>query len=368
MAYNYCRRGAIISSFNLQEHEFRVIRESRKFGRGNSSEEVVYKVPDPRPANTGEYLGYILFTDRNGFGEIAITNRFAALEPGHLDLGRTTKRRTENQAGAHGEGLKLALLVLMRSPQNHGVRCRSGNFNWRFNFTNRGRLVAGLTRMSPVASARAWEKAANQSAGKSLVPFAASPSGDVQFFIGEKRKGRNERGHEIYRSQVARAEFEAWIKSALFLHAAQDDGILSTPHGDLLTSPQLVGCLYLKGLLLSETTAWQSASVTNRCLRFGYNFAYGHTNRERQSITGALAEGKAILAIWKSVMADRPDMVKEFSDMLNSDEPQYADVFDAKFNLEHDRTTATMLRDYLLGGGLRGKWYYSAEELRDVSA
>ena len=44
-------------------------------------------------------------------------------------MGGTSKAGNKNQAGAHGEGLKLALLVLMRGEQNHCVRCRSGGFN-----------------------------------------------------------------------------------------------------------------------------------------------------------------------------------------------------------------------------------------------
>lgn len=329
--------------------------------------EIVYKVLDPSPTNTGEYLGYISFTDQNGSGVIEITNRRATLEPGHLDLGHTTKQDSDTQAGVHGEGLKIALLVLIRSPQNHAVRCCSGDFNWRFNFTNRGRLAAVLTRMSDRQIDKAQKDAEKRIAGGSAIPFAASSGKDVQFLIGEKRRTRNERGHFAKRCQVTRASFEAWIKSALFLCAVQDGGIISTTHGDLLTSPQSVGCLYLKGLLLSETTAEKSASITTLPLKFGYNFAQGQTNRERQSIAGPLAESRAILAIWKEVVAKQPDMVKQLSDMLNSDEPKYADVHRAEINLKNDWATAKLLRDYLLGGDLGSKWYYSIEQLREVS-
>ncbi|KAH8174636.1 hypothetical protein LIA77_06055 [Sarocladium implicatum] len=360
-------RDGIIASFKLQEHQFRVIRESRRFGPNNSSEEIVYKVPNPTCGTKLNCLGYVLFTGHNGFGQIEITNREATLEPRHLDLGHTTKTKGKNQAGAHGEGLKLAALVFLRCPQNHAVFCRSGGFNWKFNFSKRGRLVTVLARMSQAETRKALEDREKQISEGSLLPFVASPQTDVQFFIGGEcprpYQGRNGDGHDISRKKVERADFDAWITCALFLHAAGDNGIISTPHGDLLTSPGLVGRLYLKGLLLSETTPTRSASITTLHLKFGYNFANGETNRERQSIVGSRAEGLAIMAIWRGVLAERPAMVKDLSDMLNSDETKYADIHDAKNILKRDEPTARFLRDYLVGDDRNGNWYYSKEQL-----
>ncbi len=113
--------------------------------------------------DTKEWLGYIRYKSMDGQGTIDITNRSATLQPWHLDMGGTSKAGDAHQAGAHGEGLKVALLVLMRSPQNHAVRCCSGGFVWRFNFTTRGRLVARLRRMKPEAILKAQEQAARLS-------------------------------------------------------------------------------------------------------------------------------------------------------------------------------------------------------------
>lgn len=315
----------------------------------------------------GKCLGYILFKARNGLGTIELTNRSATLEPSHLDIGMTSKKKATDQAGAWGEGLKLALIVLMRDPQNHAVKCRSGQFNWTFNFTTSGHLVAGLFRMSSGAIRKAEEKANRACRSKSLLPFAPMPGDDVQFVIGQPRKGRNSRGHEIRRKQVRREDFDAWCKSALFLHASTDDGVVATPHGDLLTGPRLTGSIYLKGLLLSETIGSQSASITDKPLKYGYNFAHGKTNRERQSVAGAKEEAQAILAIWRGVLEVRPEMVQDLSDLLNTEDPQYADVHNAKHNLVYDKFIATSLRDYLLGEQFRGTWYYCAEHKRKVS-
>lgn len=320
--------------------------------------EVVYKVFRIDPNDVKEWLGYIRFTTKGGdsAGTVELTNRAATLQPRHLDLGGTTKAGDSHQAGAHGEGLKLALLVLMRGRQNHGVRCRSGGFNWRFNFTTSGRLVCRLRRMSPPAILKAVNQARRLSE-RTLLPFAAKPAEDVQFVIGEIHQGRDEWGNSARRSGVTRRNFDDWTKAALFLCDNVGDGaIVSTEYGDLLTDPRLRGNIYLKGLLLAESTSTQSASITDHPLMFGYNFAHGRTNRERQSVAGAGEEAEAILAIWGSVLAAKPDMAAELSEMLNDPSPDtYADVAGAKGGM--GLQMATVLRDYLTGRPFSGKWY-----------
>lgn len=298
-------------------------------------------------------------------GTVDLTNRAATLQPRHLDLGGTTKAGDPHQAGAHGEGLKLALLVLMRGRQNHSIRCRSGGFNWRFDFTTRGRLVCRLRRMSAQAMQKAEDQARRLSE-RTLLPFAAKPDGDVQFVIGETGKGRNEWGNSVRRNGVTRQEFDDWTKAALFLCDATEDGaIVSTERGDLLTDPRLRGNIYLKGLLLGESTPTRSASITDRPLKFGYNFAHGRTNRERQSVAGADEEAEAMLAIWGRVLAAKPDMAAELSEMLNNPTtPTYADVIGAEEGMGLEM--ATVLRDYLIGQPFSDKWYYSGDDRAKV--
>lgn len=358
------RRDAIIKTFHLAERDFRrcVIRKEKL---SDNSTEIVYRVLRPNiNANgndTEECLGYIRYKGGDGEGTVEFTNRGTTLEPWHLDLGGTTKTGDAHQAGAHGEGLKIAVLVLMRGPQNHSVRCFSGGFSWKFNFTTQGRLVARLHRMSPNAIHKV-EKQTRPSSQETLLPFAASPKSDVQFLIGESQPGRDERGEETKRRPVKREDFDAWTRSALFLK--EDEGIISTANGDLLVGPQLCGHIYLKGLLLCDSTPTRSASVTNEPLKFGYNFASGTTNRERQSLAGAGKESKAILAIWSKVLVEKPDMISELDAMLNTTEPRYADVYGAQNHM--DLETACRLRDYLLGPQFGGKWYYCSEDKSKV--
>ncbi|KAK4450390.1 hypothetical protein QBC34DRAFT_461980 [Podospora aff. communis PSN243] len=352
-------RDGIIKSFQLSEEDFRVTREERRTGRMT---EIVFKVPNPNPFNNND-LGFIRFSGENGEGTVEITNRRATLQLHNLDLGGTTKAEDGRQAGSHGEGLKVALVVLLRERQNHSVRCCSGGVNWYFNFNTACQLTAHLHRMSCGQihrhTVRAQAVRENQN---SLLPFVPDPGNDVQFVIGEQGQGRNEMGMTVSRQQVKRVDFDAWTEAALFLHAANrnEDVVISTRSGDLLLSPEFRGRIYLKGLLLLESTESRSASVTNLPLKFGYNFASGSTNRERQSLAGPDEEVKAILAIWDNVLRDKPEMASELHGMLNSEEPRYADVFRAMHHIESD--TVKRLKDYLLGDQFAGKWYYSSAD------
>ncbi|KAK0703713.1 hypothetical protein B0T26DRAFT_876620, partial [Lasiosphaeria miniovina] len=350
-------RDAIIKSFGLDEKDFHVFREEKTRG---SDTEVVYKVLRFDDSDEKQCLGYLRFKSRDGAGTIELINRAATLQPWHLDLGGTSKASDNKQAGAHGEGMKIALLVLMRGRQNHMVSCRSGGFDWRFAFTTRGRLVARLSRMSHKSMSNAVNQARRLSE-RTLVPFAGAPDGDVQFVIGEQKKGRNERGDMVTRSPVQRCDFDAWTKAALFLHSTDNGAIISAAKGDLLTSQYLRGSVYLKGLLLRESSSGHSASITTFPFRFGYNFAFGSTNRERQSVGDAEEESRSIHDIWSCVLDAQPGMVRELSDMLN--DPQSSQIAEVCGSRKHlTRSMASRLKKYPVGDEFAGRWYYCAED------
>ncbi|CAK7215016.1 hypothetical protein SCUCBS95973_002332 [Sporothrix curviconia] len=376
-------RDGIISSFGMQERDFRVTRQEHTSDRNT---EIVYKAARANdPLGQEQWLGYIRYKGRDGEGTIDMVNCKAMLEPWHLDMGGTSKAHDEQQAGTHGEGLKVALLVLMRGQQNHSIRCRSGYrihcrsgdsirsrsgaFNWTFNFTTRGRLVARLHRMTDEAVARAVSQG-ERLVHRTLLPLVAEPDRDVQFVIGEARRGRDEHGLPTKRSGIKQAQFEAWTKAALFLYhdnagnggGGGNGALLPTLSGDLILAPALSGTIYLKGLLLSESTPARSASMTSLPLRYGYNFVSGRTNRDRMSVASGGEEARAIMAIWDEAMDHNQDFVARMSDMLNStNEPAYADIAGAKTYMP--RRSAVRLLHYLLHSDpLDPKWYYTAEE------
>lgn len=62
---------------------------------------------------SGKLLGFIRFREKEG--DLELTNFKAQLSRKALDLGVTSKRMKANQAGTHGEGFKVASLVMARS-------------------------------------------------------------------------------------------------------------------------------------------------------------------------------------------------------------------------------------------------------------
>ncbi|KAK7696965.1 hypothetical protein SLS64_014021 [Diaporthe eres] len=355
-------RDAIIESNNLNPKDFRVTREAKGEAEGEATPpagntEVLYKA-FRRGADDDikDCLGFIRYKGRNGAGTVELSNLRATLHPEHLDFGGTSKRGREDLAGAHGEGLKLAALVLMHSRQNHHVICRTGGFTLTFNLTDNGRLVARLRRIKA-------QKKARQPKNIAFPTPAVRANGDVQFIIGEGRDGRNQYGEKVKRSPVQQHNFKSWTKVALFLTNTEggNNSIISTVHGDLLTSEDLRGNLYLKDLLLRESTTYRSASITGHRLGFGYNFAFGQTNRERQSLADAYEESVSICDILSAALIVKPDLAAKVCNLLNSAQPLYAE---AQCNATFwSRDIAVLFKQNLLGGEFAGRWLYSGDEM-----
>jgi len=301
-------------------------------------------------------------------GTIEITNRRATLQPFHLNLGGSSKVEDKTQAGEHGDGLKVALITMTRCPQNYRIRCQSGGFSWNFNFTKKGNMVARLTRMTSRKIKEVRRHAAEQ-VSNSLLPLAADPKRDVQFVIGERSRRRDEKGKRRDCAQVSREDFDKWTMAALFLHDIPAGNLVVSKKdeiqiGHLVLDPRFRGNIYLKGLLLQESTPDQSASMSGKELKFGYNFVSGQTNRDRQVMSSAREESRAMLHIWQGI-PNAHNLIEELNSMLNSPDIEYADVTAAKnyMNLE----TARRLKAYLFSEKFNGKWYYCSEEKAQVS-
>lgn len=357
------RRDAIIESNRLDPKDFSVTLQATPPG-GRGKTEIVYKAFGGHPDSGAECLGFVRFIGQHGLGTIELSNLRATLHPDHLDFGGTTKKGRQNQAGAHGEGLKLAIMILMQSSQNHTVFACSGGVNYTFNFNTKGKLVARLSRNDKTQPHPQPKKL-------SISTPAVMPTGDVHFMIGQKKPGRNELGLQARRTLVRQEDFASWSEVSLDLIKARigdqsDQRIINTPHGDLLVSPDFRGKLFLKGLLLRESTESRSASMTGLRLAFGYNFAFGRTNRERQSVADAYEEATGYGRILCHALRDRPDLSGKVCDHLNSTEPRYAESQCPAIIWPRD--VAVMFKQNLLRGELANRWLYYSKEQDEVRA
>ncbi|RYP90981.1 hypothetical protein DL770_002897 [Monosporascus sp. CRB-9-2] len=97
-------------------------------------------------------------------------------------MGGTSKEKDGNQAGAHGEGLKVALLV----------------------------LLPGRIRMAQTVTVKVQDQAKAE-CENSLLPVASAPNEDVQFLVGGNGKGRDGIGYPLDRSEEPRIDKPASI-------------------------------------------------------------------------------------------------------------------------------------------------------------
>ncbi|KAI0180427.1 hypothetical protein GGR52DRAFT_243207 [Hypoxylon sp. FL1284] len=326
--------------------------------------EIVYKATK---RSEHQCLGYIRWSRFRGLGTVDVMNRGAILQPWHLGMGNTGNLDTDRRLGpanvlnaSYGEGLKIALLVLMREPQGHAVRCVCRNIWWTFYFKEE-KLVAKATRTAPASSIYSIYRDADREThtpGCFLLPHTEASSEFVQFFIDGT--GYGEKGLEA-RREVTREEFKRWTKAALFLQQFDDDQIVKTPRGDLIIDPEYSGCLYLNGFLLDKPTIGNSASVTGKTLNFGYNLTLGTTNRERQYTAPVSIESIGIYFIWDYAILQKKDLVETLDRLLDSEDPEYADVASADTWMLSHRNIMDSLKDYLLKQ-CKGTWYHEAAE------
>lgn len=92
-------------------------------------------------------VGFIQYHIQKGMLELC--NFGAQLSPKALEMGVSSKRNSRNLAGTHGEGLKVAALVLVR--KRHQVQIEASKFYWKFVLGGRERAMLYRT-LSPMAA------------------------------------------------------------------------------------------------------------------------------------------------------------------------------------------------------------------------
>jgi hypothetical protein len=186
--------------------------------------------------NVKELLGYIRFERKSGCLEIANFN--ARLERGNLDLGGTNKRRQHDKfAGAHGEGFKIAALVMRRN--KHVVCISTSSYYWNFGFDgvkkHKGRLYCKHSKPAPSTLEKQNLEFARETAqGTCRTKLKSFLGRDVAVRIS---KARGNDGHKITES-----DFRRWVEVALDLkRPSQPEDMIQTKAGDLILNPGFAG-------------------------------------------------------------------------------------------------------------------------------
>jgi hypothetical protein len=256
-----------------------------------------------------EVLGFIRFN--KGKGMLELTNFNAQLTRKALDIGVSSKRYAVSQAGAQGEGFKVASLVMVR--KGYQVRYESAKYYWRFQFGGRDKrhLYCHLTPMSDNIVTKHMLEISKRKSNRQPRELKGNIWEDVTVKIG-KVYGSKGNGIEF-------DKFQNWIKVSFSLHRPSQ--IVKTANGDLVLDKEFGGRMFLKGLYLSGTSG-------TRVLKFGYNLYEGDVNRDRQQIVNAHRLANTLACIWaEAIKIGEEGAVKEYTKMLmEEDTNHWADV------------------------------------------
>lgn len=282
-----CSRDAIIESAGLELEHLDINLERKE------KETLVTIRAKPRPASRAvpsvdstELLGFILFKyDDKNLGVVQVANFKAKLREKHLTMGVTSKVGKSDQAGQHGEGLKLAALIFRRSPQNYSVRCTTSSRYLNFQLDHRRSLVC--TVMKPDYKNLVKLKEREIARKRDGLPREAKANmwEDVMWEIGAVRP--IDGGKKTAR--VPQQEFGNWLNMTLDI--AAPTRVIQTPHGSLILDEKYAGRVCLSNLQLLN------ASACDLPYKYGYSLKEGRTNRDRESMSSARKEAHVIANI-----------------------------------------------------------------------
>lgn len=278
------RKDGIKETSQLQNREF--ITLDKGFDKSGK-----YTI-EARHPDTHKLLGFILWKD----GTIQYSNLGAQLGRKSLNFGVSTKRNDEGLAGTHGEGFKVASLVMLRS--GYRVRYEASRFYWNFQFGGRASdlLYCKLTQMEKKKLTKQIEESKTRGSNEAANELRANIWDDITVKIG-RVQGRGDK--------VEKEDFLKWIKVSLDLD--RPSKIIHTRHGSLILEDGFRGRIYLKGLLLEGESAAP--------FKFCYNFRTGHVNRDRQRLSSPREEARTLAGIWEEAVVQNegaalPELIK----------------------------------------------------------
>ena len=199
---------------------------------------------------------------------VRIENEGCTLPLKALLLGHTTKADDPRTIGKFGEGFKFACLALVRA--GHEVKIRTGEEVWAPSLED------------------------SELFGEKVLTF------DVQG--GRKPSNR-------VRVEVSGIDKETWqsLKQRfLFLSKVKGDRV-ETPAGTLLMGADYIGRIFVKGIYVGQDVS----------LQYGYDFVDGEIDRDRKMVESYDKQNR-IRRIWSEALANRPDLIKRFNNLLQA--------------------------------------------------
>lgn len=317
---------------------------------------------------TKELLGYILFKhkpeceSKERKGTLTMVNFNASIERRNMTLGGTTKDSDITQAGQHGEGLKVACLVLAK--RDYLCHIQTSGFNCYVKFDNHNELVCVATRIKD--QTRVKERV------DLTVPrgLHADPCRDVSITIGSgKTKVWTATGTKENSKLIPLDNFRTWVKATLDINPPQN--MIRTPYGALILDPEYAGAIYLMGLRLGDGTQknWRYAEKQRT---YGYNLFEGITGRDRTMLLSLPGQAKNIYKIWKHAILKIPEKSQELKEIYTTlwihHFHESGDVMMRDYEYWLDREFVVAIWDHMLKKDNKPFYYTASMTNGDVSS
>ncbi|PYI36403.1 hypothetical protein BP00DRAFT_472717 [Aspergillus indologenus CBS 114.80] len=263
---------------------------------------------DSVAAGHSSVLGYIRFNIIHGRIEFATLG--TTLHKDCLELGNSTKKGNNSRlAGGHGEGLKLAALVLSR--QNHHIKISTNGCHWTFNFNGRNKT----NFYCRIAPSKAKRKTLPVDAGAEPPRLSTNIWNNVCVTI---EKGTKEQ-------RLSFADFRAWVDCTVDLHPSSNR--IRTAKGDLLLNPEYQDHIFLKGIRVSQR------SLDAQPFHCGYVLIHGSVDRDRQRLVNPIQARECIHAIWqKAINEDKAQVLPRYLKLFLT-HPLPADMQGAEYQV-----------------------------------
>ncbi|OAP56275.1 hypothetical protein AYL99_09454 [Fonsecaea erecta] len=301
-------KDGIVASFGVDPRFFKPV-----FDRNDDRE-----IHITARTESGHLLGYIRFNGKQG--TLELTNFKAKLDRKHLALGATSKRNNDTFAGGHGEGFKLAALVMRRN--GHSVMFETNSFRWNFSFRGSDpHLCCLLNNPRPklLREQRDEYERRQRSARDAHRGLTSYIWEDMTVKIG---KSRDREGAQ----KVSEQDFRAWMRVSIDLDPPDPTQSVPTITGHLIFDPRFRNRIYLHGLLVSESAG---DSQGGKSYHFGYNFHRGKINRDRQRMTDQDEEARTLASIWEQAIVLRGNFVIDAYIKLFAEDEEASDVVQA---------------------------------------
>lgn len=298
----------------------------------------------PEMGSNTNALGFIRYEKKSG--RVILVNACAQLRTDALQLGHTSKKGQLQFAGCHGEGLKLAAMVMCR--EGHSVSIETGNSHWSFAYggPSKSRFCCNIGPLS-VATPDGKPNPAQD-----MACFTYRTWRDVCVEIGPDSGGTG--------GGVSLEKFKQWLTVSLDIRGySYPESNIETDQGDLIIDPRFRGKAFLKGLLLPASV------LEARPFELSYNFVQGGVNRDRQRLVSRYEQADLVRRIWESAIRENEVLVLPIYVNLLRNFPRAPDVELADQLLDHP--TRFRIWKYLLREAGDKRFYFCQKTGSQVS-